>query len=92
MAYQKPFTPKQRREAVEACRSYRRHYSHLRRHFPPVTTDQHQILGDYADAIEEIKHQLRKVDRAIDIAALNRSDAWARWLAVEYWQNCNRKD
>ncbi len=84
MPYQKPFMPQQRREAARAYRSYRKHRSYLRRVYPPQNDEQLQVLASYGDAIAEMARELQKQDRSVDLVALNRADAWAKWLAVEY--------
>ena len=86
MAYQKPFTPQQRREAIMAYHSYRMHLRRLRRKYPPMTNEQGRLLVDYAEVIKEIADELRKPDRSVDVRALTRSDAGARWLAMEYFR------
>lgn len=86
MAYRKPFTPEQRREAVRAYRSYRQHRASLKRDFPPLTTKQRRILKQYGEVISQMVDLLRRVDRYVDVGALNRADAWARWLATDYWR------
>ena len=86
MAYEKPFTPLQRREAVRACKSYRKHRSKLRRAYPPTTGRHQEVLDAYDDAIEVMKAELRKPDRRVDADILNRADAAARWFALEYWK------
>jgi hypothetical protein len=86
MAYRKPFSPQQRREALRAYRSYQMHQRLLRREFLPTSTEQSEILNDYADAVADMAEQLLKVDRVVNVDALNRTDAWARWLAMEYWR------
>lgn len=86
MGYQKPFTPVQRREAVQAYKSYRKHRSRLRRDFPPTNDLHRDVLEAYGDAIEAMRHELRKRDRNVDVNALNRAAAAARWHALDYWK------
>ena len=92
MAYRKPFTPLQRREAVRAYRSYRKHYSQLRRDYRPRNNRQAEVLLGYRDAIGEMAKLLRGTDRSVNVDSLNRADAWARWLAMEYWHMRGEKD
>lgn len=92
MVYRKPFTPQQRREAIRAYRSYRKHRSYLRRYYPPMGDEQRQVLRKYGEALREMARELRKPDRSVDVDALTRADAWAKWLAIEYqrlqdWEN-----
>jgi hypothetical protein len=86
MAYHKPFTPLQRREAVRAYKSYRKHRSKLRRAYPPSENRHHEVLDAYGGAIDEMKAELRKADHRVDVDALTRADAAARWAALEYWK------
>jgi hypothetical protein len=86
MAYRKPFTPLQRREAVRAYKSYRKHRSQLRRRYPPTTEAHRNALNAYGDAIDEMKAELEKRDHQVDVDALNRADASARWFATDYWR------
>ena len=81
MAYQAPFTPLQRREAVRAYRSYHKHRLKLRRQYPPTEPAHRQVLEAYGEAIEEMKAELKKPDRRVDVLVLNRADAAARWFA-----------
>ena len=86
MAHRKPFTPRQRGEAVLACHSYRQHLYGLRRDYPPANDEQRRVVADYSEAIKEMAAELRKPDRLVDPPALSQSDMWARWLAMEYWR------
>ncbi|MGH7176657.1 MAG: hypothetical protein ACREJC_04690 [Tepidisphaeraceae bacterium] len=86
MRYRRPFTPDQRREAIKAYRSYRKHWTVLRREFPPMDREQRQLLRQYRQAIHDLAAQLRKSDRFVDTLALNRADGWARWWPMEYWR------
>jgi hypothetical protein len=92
MAYRKPFTPLQRREAVRAYRSYQKHYQQMRRTYAPRIAEQSRVLRSYGEAILEMRETLRPADRAVNVALLNQADAWARWLAMEYWQLRGEKD
>jgi hypothetical protein len=84
MAYRRPFTSEQRREAIRAYRSYRKHRARLYRKYPPVDSEQHDILERYTESIHAMADELRKPNKSVDVEALIRADAWARWLAVEY--------
>jgi hypothetical protein len=86
MAYRKPFTPEQRREAIRAYRSYLKHSSILRKEYQPSNRNQRELLREYRIAIGEMADELRKTDRAVDTLALTRSDAYAKWVAMEYWR------
>ena len=86
MAYRTPFTPRQRREAIRAYRSFRKHRSILRKYYPPANPRQREILREYGEVIGEIANELRKYDSAVDVLALTRADATAKWLAMEYWR------
>jgi hypothetical protein len=86
MAYRKPFTSMQRREAVRAYRSYRKHQSALRRRFPPQDLEQRQVLHEYVEVAETFATELRKVDAKVNVDALNRAEARGRWLMAEYWR------
>ena len=86
MAYRKPFTPQQRREAIAAYRSYRKHFAYLRRTYRPVNPEQTRLFRQYRDAIDEIAVLLQSADRTVDVEELNRADLWARMLATEYWR------
>jgi hypothetical protein len=92
MAYRKPFTPQQRREAIRAYRSFRKHLSRLRRKYPPKNESQKATLTNYAESIRAIEIELRKQDRWVDVSTMIRADAWARWLVVEYQRLWNSKD
>jgi len=90
MAYRKPFTPEQRREAIRTYRSFRKHLSLLRREYPPSGAAQIAALKAYRDSIRRIGDLLQKPDRSVDVVALTHADASARWLAMEYWRFCSR--
>ena len=92
MAYRKPFTPQQRREALRAYRSYQKHYQKMRRTYPPRNAEQRHLLQRYGEAILEMRDTLRPADRDVNVTSLTRADAWARWLAMEYWQKRGEKD
>jgi hypothetical protein len=85
MAYRKPFTPKQRREAVRAYRSYRKHQSALRRRFPPQNLEQRVIFDEYVGVAETFGQELRKADAKVNVDAMNYAEARGRWLMSEYW-------
>jgi hypothetical protein len=85
MAYRKPFTPQQRREAFLACRSFRKHRSLLKRQFPPANIEQQRVLRQYGSAIDLMVNELRKRDRAVSTDTLNCAETIARRLATEYW-------
>jgi hypothetical protein len=86
MAFRKPFTPSQRREAAQAYRSYRSHRSLLRRRYPPRDATQERALAHYEDAIRDVGRLLKPPDTRVDVEALNRADGLARWWAMEYWR------
>jgi len=86
MAYRRPFTAQQRREAIRAYRSFRKHRSILRKFYPPASPRQREILREYGDVIGEMASELRKDDADVHVVALTRADAAARWLAMEYWR------
>ncbi|HVT90980.1 MAG TPA: hypothetical protein VHD56_19160 [Tepidisphaeraceae bacterium] len=86
MAYRKPFTPQQRRDAIPAYRSYRKHRRRLRLYYPPSNLEQMKLLMDYDEEIRQIANQLKKPDVKVDINALNTADAMARWIGTEYWR------
>ena len=86
MAYRKPFTPLQRRDAVRAYKSYRKHRSQLRRRFPPADAAHRELLDAYKEVVDEMQAELQKPDRGVDVDVLNRADAAAQWLALEYWK------
>jgi hypothetical protein len=86
MGYTMPFTPLQRREAVRAYRSYHRHQLLLKRQYPPLNAVQKRILADYADALRAIRAALAVPDARVNVTALTRADAWAKWSSMEYWR------
>ena len=86
MAYRKPFTPSQRQEAVRAYRSYRKHRSLMRRRYPALDEAQTRVLEQYDVALRTLVEILKRPDRKINVDALNRADALARWAAMEYWR------
>ncbi len=86
MAYRKPFTPAQRREALRAYRSYRKHQSLLRRRFPPQNLEQRAVFQEYLDAAEAFANELRKPDAKVNVDGLNYAEARGRWLISEYWE------
>lgn len=84
MAYRKPFTNEQPKEATHAFRSLKKNFSVLRRFYRPVTEKQRSVFAEYRVAIVDIATELEKPNASVDVAALTRADAAARWLAVEY--------
>ncbi|HSV15149.1 MAG TPA: hypothetical protein VLI90_12895 [Tepidisphaeraceae bacterium] len=86
MAYRRPFTLQQRREAMAALRSYEKHRQLLRRSYPPSDREESATYDQYVQAIEEMRQELLRADRTVRVERLNRLDAEARWLATEYWR------
>ena len=86
MAYRKPFTPRQRREAIQAYRSYRKHQSLLRRQYPPQDLEQRQVLQEYREVADAFGKELTKPDSRVNPDTLNYVEAKARWLMSEYWR------
>ncbi|HEV2293334.1 MAG TPA: hypothetical protein VGR35_05725 [Tepidisphaeraceae bacterium] len=44
------------------------------------------MLHEYRDILGEMKAELQKPDHRVDVDALNRADAAARWIALDYWK------
>jgi hypothetical protein len=66
-------------------RSYRTHRRKLRHDYPPLDREQRELLEHYGEALKDVAAQLKRPDKRIDVDALNRADAWAKWTAYEYW-------
>ena len=86
MAFRKPFTPQQRRDAIRIYRSYRKHRALLLRQYPPSKQEHWATLDNYSKAILEIATLLDPVDRKVNVDALNEAELRARRLSMEYFR------
>src|SRR2546423_14017914 len=86
MAYRRPFTPQQRRDAIGMYRSYQKHRALLLRQYPPLTTGQWTALDEYGKAIHGVAALLRVADRRVDVDALNEAELRARKISMEYFR------
>jgi hypothetical protein len=86
MAYRRPFTPQQRREAIRMYRSCRRHRSLIRESYPPATRELRRQFRRYGLVIREIADQLKRVDARVDVDLLNRAEFEARLITAEYFR------
>jgi len=84
MRYRKPFTLKQRREAMRAFRSFCNTFETLRRKFRPRTADQRELARDFRKTIEEFRDQLKQPDDKLDVERLNVLKDRADWQSLRY--------
>src|SRR5262249_9704506 len=86
MRYRKPFTPEQRREAVEEYDSFRRHTRLLRKHFLPRTAMQRLVLKQYEEHVRRLGAELLKMDDQVRPRELNTRIDLAKVAMAEYYR------
>jgi hypothetical protein len=85
MAYRKPFTLEQWREAAREYESFRSNVHELRKAYPPLNGREKRVLVRYRDSVRAIGEAVKR-GMKLDVDELNAQVSLARNAMAEYFR------